>query len=59
MSLSIRTATEADAPLLARMNKHLFEDAGSQNPMSVAALQDRMETWLAAKEWNITLPYAR
>ncbi len=53
MSFDIRMATEEDLPLLAQMNKHLFEDAGSHNPMSVDALRDRMATWLAADEWKI------
>lgn len=55
MSLSIRVATEADMPLLAEMNKHLFEDAGSQNPMSVAALMERLAAWHASKDWHVVV----
>jgi GNAT superfamily N-acetyltransferase len=55
MSLSVRAATQADIPVLARMNKRLFEDAGSQNPMSVEALGERFAGWLAAAEWTVVL----
>ena len=46
MTLLIRTATDADLPLLAHMNKRLIEDEGNRNPMSVVELQDRMNQWL-------------
>ncbi len=46
MTLSIRGATETDIPLLARMNKHLIEDEGSRNPMSVPELEQRLRGWL-------------
>lgn len=55
MSLSIRAATEADLLLLAEMNKRLFEDAGSQNPMPVAALAERLAAWHAGTEWHIAV----
>ncbi len=55
MPFDIRAATEADLPLLAQMNKHLFEDAGSHNPMSIDDLRDRMATWLTANEWKIMM----
>lgn len=55
MSLDIRAATETDLPRLAEMNKHLFEDAGSHNPMTVEALHERMAAWLASGEWNLVV----
>ncbi len=42
MSLEIRAATELDLALLARMNKHLIEDEGSRNPMSVELILFRL-----------------
>jgi predicted GNAT family acetyltransferase len=42
-------ATEADIPLLARMNHRLIADEGHKNPMSVAELAQRMRGWLAGE----------
>jgi GNAT superfamily N-acetyltransferase len=53
MPLAIRPATDTDIPLLGQMNRHLFEDAGSHNPMSVAELQERMTHWLRSDDWHI------
>ncbi|NLG28897.1 MAG: GNAT family N-acetyltransferase [Chloroflexi bacterium] len=47
VDLVLRSAEEADLPLLAQMNRRLIEDEGSRNPMSVAQLQERMRGWLA------------
>ncbi len=55
MSLTIRAATEIDLPLLAEMNKRLFEDAGSQNPMPVAVLAERLAAWYAGTEWRVVV----
>jgi GNAT superfamily N-acetyltransferase len=44
--MEYRRATEADAPLLAEMNRQLIEDEGHSNPMSVAQLAQRMGSWL-------------
>lgn len=41
MALAIRVATEADLPLLARMNRHLIEDEDSRNRMFLGALAAR------------------
>lgn len=49
-----REATEADVPLLARMNRRLIEDEGSPNPMSLEQLQSRMEGWLR-DGWQVLL----
>jgi len=49
-----REAAEADAPLLARMNKRLIEDEGSPNPMSLEHLQSRMEGWFQ-DGWRVLL----
>ena len=54
MSLLVRPATEADLPLLARMNKRLIEDEGSRNPMSIEQLTGRMRGWLSG-DWEIRL----
>ena len=54
MRLIIRSATEADVPALAAMNKRLIEDEGSRNPMTVAELQQRMHGWLNG-DWQVRL----
>ncbi|THF72875.1 GNAT family N-acetyltransferase [Cohnella fermenti] len=54
MDLQLRCAAEADLDLLAEMNKHLIEDEGSTNPMSLAELKTRMLDWLRAS-WQIDL----
>ncbi|HXX38406.1 MAG TPA: GNAT family N-acetyltransferase [bacterium] len=51
MALSIRAATEEDIQILAKMNKHLIEDEGHRNPMSVPELAHRMRGWLQSG-WN-------
>lgn len=47
--MQYRSATTADAPLLAEMNQRLIRDEGHRNPMSLAELQARMEGWLAGE----------
>ena len=42
MDLTLRQAERADLPLLAQMNKHLIEDEGSANLMTVGELERRM-----------------
>lgn len=54
MTLHLRSAVETDLPLLSQMNKHLIEDEGSPNPMSLEELQERMTGWLRG-DWNIQL----
>ena len=54
MSLLIRSANEADLPLLAQMNKRLIEDEGSRNPMSLNELAERMRAWLLG-DWQVKL----
>jgi GNAT superfamily N-acetyltransferase len=54
MALATRPATEADLPLLARMNKHLIEDEGSRNPMSLDQLAERMRGWVLG-DWGVKL----
>lgn len=39
-------AQVSDAASLARMNQQLIRDSGHRNPMSLAALEQRMATWL-------------
>ncbi len=48
-AVSLRAATAADLPDLARMNRELIEDERSPNPMSLAQLQARMQGWLAGE----------
>ena len=47
MTLDCRPATAADALLLADLNRQLIEDEGHRNPMNLAELTTRMQTWLA------------
>ena len=54
MPLLIRSAGEADLPLLAQMNKRLIEDEGSRNPMSIDQLAERMRGWLLS-DWEVRL----
>ena len=54
MSLSIRSATAADLPALARMNKRMIEDERNRNPMTLDQLRDRMRGWLGGG-WEIVL----
>jgi predicted acetyltransferase len=46
MLIELRPASADDAPLLARLNKHLIEDEGSDNLMSVAELETHMRQML-------------
>ena len=46
--MTLREASEADVPLLARLNRQLIEDERSPNPMSVAQLDSRIRRWLDA-----------
>jgi len=54
MSLALRAACPDDLRDLARMNKQLIEDEGSENLMDLAALQDRMREWMHS-DWRIDL----
>ena len=45
--LVARTATVADAPLLAEMNHQLIRDEGHRNPMTQPERAARMRAWLA------------
>lgn len=46
MTLSLRSATEADVEMLAKMNKQLIEDEGHRNPMTISELAARIREWL-------------
>ncbi|MBI5876054.1 MAG: GNAT family N-acetyltransferase [Chloroflexi bacterium] len=52
-ALTVRPAAAGDWPELARMNRRLIEDEGSENAMSIAELQARMEDWHARREYAI------
>ena len=54
MTLAIRAANDEDLSLLAQMNKHLIEDEGCRNPMSVEQLRQRMQGWLGG-DWKVDL----
>jgi GNAT superfamily N-acetyltransferase len=54
MRLIMRSATEMDVPALAAMNKRLIEDEGSRNPMTMAELRQRMQSWLKG-DWQVRL----
>lgn len=51
--LTVRPAAAGDWPVLARMNRHLIEDEGSENAMSLAELQARMEGWRARGDYEV------
>jgi predicted acetyltransferase len=44
-------ARPEDSTILGQMNKHLIEDEGHRNPMSVEELKVRMENWLRS-DWE-------
>ncbi|MFD2328183.1 GNAT family N-acetyltransferase [Cohnella sp. GCM10020058] len=54
MVLSLGSATERDADVIAEMNFQLIQDEGSQNPMNLFQLRERMLGWLR-DGWNIDL----
>jgi ribosomal protein S18 acetylase RimI-like enzyme len=47
--MNYRFATSSDVPGLALMNSHPIRDEGHQNPMTLAELERRMETFLAGE----------
>jgi len=47
--LSIRSATESDSAVLARLNQQLIQDQGHRNSMSLSELQTRMESWMSGE----------
>jgi GNAT superfamily N-acetyltransferase len=53
--MNFRMATEADVALLARMNKHLIEDEGHSNSMTLAQLAQRMRGWITAGTYKAVL----
>ncbi len=50
MSCVIRSAHPNDLPLLARFNRHLIEDEGSRNPLTLPELETRMKNWLETEQ---------
>jgi len=50
-NINLFVATETDAPILAEMNRHLINDEGHRNPMTIAELNCRMKSWLS-KEYT-------
>jgi ribosomal protein S18 acetylase RimI-like enzyme len=52
MQLQHRMAGPADATALASLNKHLIEDEGHENPMTVPELAARMRRWLENEDYT-------
>ena len=49
MTLEFRTPQgDADLALLAELNQQLIQDEAHRNPMNLAALEQRMRSWLAS-----------
>jgi GNAT superfamily N-acetyltransferase len=53
--MQYRYAIEADAPLLARINRDLIEDEWGGGGMSLEALEDRIRRWIADAEYHAIL----
>ncbi len=53
--MEYRLAVEADAPLLADINRQLIEDEWGGGGMSLARLEARMRRWLADDEYRAVL----
>jgi GNAT superfamily N-acetyltransferase len=53
MSLTLRSATESDLSLVAKMNARLVDDEGSRNPMGLVELEHRARGWLEDGSWKI------
>jgi GNAT superfamily N-acetyltransferase len=53
--MEYRRAVEADAPLLADINRRLIEDEWGGGGMSQDRLEDRMRRWLAEDEYQAIL----
>lgn len=51
----LHSANVDDVPILALMNKHLIEDEGSTNPMTLPQLEERMRGWVKYGEYSIIL----
>jgi len=45
-AITIETAALDDCPALAVMNRHLIEDEGDNNTMTILELEARMRSWL-------------
>ncbi|MFC3801458.1 GNAT family N-acetyltransferase [Cohnella sp. GCM10012308] len=54
MVLSLGSATERDADVIAAMNLQLIQDEGSSNPMNLVQLRARVLDWLESG-WSIDL----
>ncbi|MFT4067359.1 GNAT family N-acetyltransferase [Paraburkholderia sp.] len=52
-TLNIRPASEADFPLLARMNRELIEDEGHRNPMTVPQLEARFRRFVGEEGYRV------
>jgi GNAT superfamily N-acetyltransferase len=56
-NLHFRTATAADAPLLARLNRQLQEDERHRNIMEIAQIEPRMQKWLAGEYEGVVIEH--
>ncbi|SFB61698.1 Ribosomal protein S18 acetylase RimI [Cohnella sp. OV330] len=52
--MNIKSATKLDAEIIAELNFQLIQDEGSNNPMNLVQLQDRILDWLGSG-WSIDL----
>src|SRR3982750_3084122 len=53
--MEYRNATEADAPLLARLNRELIEEEWDGGGMSLERLEARIRRWIADAEYRAIL----
>ena len=54
-AIQLRPASQNDCPQLGIWNHALIRDEGQRNPMSAAALEERMRTRIAAGEYVVQL----
>jgi predicted GNAT family acetyltransferase len=53
--MQYRNAVEADAPLLARINRELIEEEWGGGGMSLERLEERIRRWIADAEYHAIL----
>jgi GNAT superfamily N-acetyltransferase len=55
MQIDLTTASLNDTPMLAQMNRMMIDDEGSENPMSLDALEKRMRDWFENEIYQAVL----
>src|SRR5713226_4658443 len=48
-TMTFRSATPIDCPLLGELNHQLIRDEGHRNPMTVPELEQRMRGWISGE----------